>query len=231
MRPRLSAPGRYRRRPALGAAARAPTDTVTHGRSPVAPRVGASPARRGVGHQRLAKRPVEVHRASRAAAAVATARAAIVRPSASPLAVQVRSQEIDEPLDVLAVQAHLVDRLGCAAVAQLVRPVGGHDHERDTGEKGLDDGGVETWPRPCRRCRAGTTGLAVPAPGPSPKKAAERSSRCIQSLIAGCLNCAMTSGVEREPGQTHDVAHARARQLIDEGADEVGRRCARAEIH
>src|SRR5215217_7627440 len=47
-----------------------------------------------------------------------------------------------------------------------------------------------------------TTGSRSVFARPSPKNAAERSSRCIQSLAAGWRAIVSASGVEREPGHT-----------------------------
>ena len=46
--------------------------------------------------------------------------------------------DLDEPLDGIAVELELVDRLAGADVAQLWRPIGGEDDQRDPGLVGFD---------------------------------------------------------------------------------------------
>ncbi len=48
--------------------------------------------------------------------------------------------DLEEPLDRVAIELQLVDRLAGADVAELRRPVGGQHHQRDAGVASLDHG-------------------------------------------------------------------------------------------
>ena len=87
----------------------------------------------------LAKRPVEVDRAS------ACAHGRLVGPGSGQAGSRLRpigrNGQIDGPANIGGVHADLVDRLSGTPTAKLRRPIGGaHDH-RDAGVVGLDDGG------------------------------------------------------------------------------------------
>ena len=72
--------------------------------------------------------------------AVATARPTTDRTWRRVSGCAVEQRQVDRPADLPAEDARLVDRLRRAAVAQLGRPVGGQQDERDARQRRLDDG-------------------------------------------------------------------------------------------
>ena len=155
-----SASAQRRRRRAGAPAARDPGRAVGAGRRRLA-------RQRLVEHQRLAQREVEVHRARAAATrASTTARQASARIQRSALRRRLVRADLEEPLDRVAVELELVDRLPGADVAQLGRPVGGQHDQRDAA------------PRAPRSPRAGSCAAAVPRRAGQRRRARRSPWRC-----------------------------------------------------
>ena len=178
---------------------------VTHGRPPARPPPpGSSSGSGAVGHERLAQREVQVHRA-RAAVERGPERAA--GELAQPAHARRRRRvvvDLEEPLGGAAVELDLVDRLPGADLAQLGRAVGGEHEQRHARLVRLDHRGRvvgRRGARACRRARPGTPGRL----GQPEREEARRSARrCATSRAAAArARATSTSGVEREPGEVH----------------------------
>ena len=179
--------------------------------------------RRGVDrrYQRLAEGAVEVDRPGRRRPRVRRPRAPPCADVAQHARGRLGQRQIDEPLGVVAVETDLVDGLRRADVAQLVRPVGGQHDQRHARV-------AAPRRRPGRKLAAAVPDVQSSATGsrralrhaereearPSARRGASRAR-----MSGWRATSSSASGVEREPGQTHDVPHARAGQLVDQRAD------------
>ena len=223
------------------AGAAAPANRV-HGAPPGRPASDSWPgrARHGpvgvAGHQRLAQRQVQVHRAGHAAR-----RAAGQGPGPAGQRAPVPGQarpglghaDLAEPAHRVPVQLELVDGLVGAGAAQLGRPVGGQHQQRHAGLVGLDDRGVEV-----RRGRArGAQHRGGPAAGLGQAQGQERRRPLVDPNVQPQL--AALARVEQRQRQRraaraggHDgLAKAASPQLIDEHAGQCRRRVRRMLRH
>ena len=107
----------------------------------------------GLGHERLAQRPVEVHRARGGAAGGDGVGAAGERADPGAARGGVVIADLEEPAHGVAVELDLVDRLAGADVAQLGRAVRGQHDQRDARLARLDHGGERGSPPRCPTCR------------------------------------------------------------------------------
>ena len=150
--------------------------------------------------QRFAQRQVEVHGSGLALGRRPVGPAGeLADPPHRALVGHGRQVDLGEPLDGVAVELELIDRLAGADIAQLGRPVGGeHDH-RDACPVGLDHGRHEVGGGRARGARH-ATGVPAALAAPTAKKPAQRSSRCDQQRIRGSRTSESRIGVLREPG-------------------------------
>ena len=177
-------------------------------RPPARPPAAAGLGRRQrrVEHERLAQREVQVHGAGPPSVAVHTARQASARIHRSRSGVAAWRADVEEPLGVVAVELELVDRLAGADLAQLRRPVGGEDDQRDPRLVRLDRPPAGSARPPSRSCTSPPPGGPWPCPAPRAKKPATRSSTCDQHGRRPSRTSERTSGVEREPGDVQAPA-------------------------
>ena len=128
--------------------------TITYGRPPLRPVASSGSGSGPIEHERLAQREVEVDGSRRT---LGRRRSRRGRPACGSTAGARRRRLVDadleEPLDRVAVQLELVDRLSGADVAELGRAVGRqHDH-RHAGLAGLDHRRREVGRGGARRAR------------------------------------------------------------------------------
>jgi hypothetical protein len=169
--------------------------------------------------ERLAEREVQVDRAGRTPARrghrPARQRARVTQGAPAGFG-QCR---LGEPANVVAVEVRLVDGLPRAPLAQLRRSIGGEQQQRDARVVGLDDRGEEVRRRGARGAHQGhRRPLRLGEPqGEEARRAFVDVGPAAQRRLVG-----RGHGERRRAGSRAqaDVAHARARQLVEERSGE-----------
>ena len=184
--PRAGAPASSSRAPSTsaGGGSAAIGGRVTHGRPPARPPVSSS----GSGSSSTSGSRSAKFRCTgpgRPSSAVQTARQASWRSQRSRSGVAGASSTSRNHLAARAVELDLVDRLAGADVAQLGRPVGGEDEQRDARLVGLDHRGRVVGGRGARRAGEHRRACRSPSRARARRTPPLRSSMCEVARIRG----------------------------------------------
>ena len=131
--------------------------------------------------------------------------------------------DLEEPLGRAAVELDLVDRLAGADVAQLGRAVGGEHEQRHARLVRLDHRGRVVGGGGARRAGEHDRRARSPSPARGAKKPPQRSSMCEVARIRAVADEREHERRRARARRRARVAHAAARELVDERAQaEVG---------
>ena len=173
--------------------------------------------------QRLAPGKVEVDGSGPGLAARRRQRPAGDRAEVEqPVVVGFVGPDFAEPAHRFAVELDLVDRLPGADPAQLRRPVGGEDDQRQRRLVGLADGGVVVGGGACRRCRAAPPARRSPAPRRARRTRPSARRAITVTSIPGCPPERDRERRRARAGGDDRAPQPAACELLGEGRGECG---------